>query len=66
MIVRFIVRADGTTDAVEVARGLTPALDSAAVRLVRPLAWRPARQPCWGPAVEARFALPVTFRRPRP
>lgn len=64
VFVRFIVRADGSTDSFEVSRSVSPALDSAAVRLARSLAWLPSRQPCGGEAVPSRYALPLSFRVP--
>lgn len=64
VIVTFVVDENGRAGAFEVARGVSPALDSAAVRIVRSLAFAPARRPCWGEAVPLRYALPLLFRHP--
>ncbi|HEX9952544.1 MAG TPA: TonB family protein [Rubricoccaceae bacterium] len=59
VIVRFVVTASGKPAAVEVARGVSPGLDSAAVAGVRALRFVPGRQ--GGQAVDVRMSVPVRF-----
>ena len=59
-IVRFIVTADGETTGAEVVRGVSPGIDSAAVRAVRAARFFPGTQQ--GVPVRMRMTIPVTFR----
>ena len=61
VIVQFVIGKDGTVKDPKVVRGITPALDGEALRLVRNMPkWKPGKQ--MGEAVEARYTLPVTFK----
>ena len=61
VIVQFVIGKDGTVKDPKVVRGITPALDEEALRLVRNMPkWRPGKQ--MGKAVEVRYTLPVTFK----
>jgi protein TonB len=60
VFVRFVVSSDGSVKRVEILRGLHPALDAEAIRVVSSLpAWTPGRQN--GKPVPVWFNLPVTF-----
>ena len=61
VVVRFDIAADGSS-AASVARGVDPVLDSVAVRLARPIQWRPSVHECYGPE-PSRYAVPFYFRR---
>lgn len=61
VILKFVVKADGSVDRIEVFRGIDPSLDNEAVRVVKTLPrFKPGRQS--GVAVPVWFMLPVTFR----
>ena len=61
VIVQFVIGKDGTVKDPKVVRGITPALDEEALRLVRNMPkWRPGKQ--MGETVEVRYTLPVTFK----
>jgi len=61
VILKFVVRSDGSVDRIEIIRGIDPALDNEAVRVVKTLPkFKPGRQA--GIAVPVWFMLPVTFR----
>lgn len=61
IIVRFIVRKDGSIDEVEVVRGLHKAFDEEAIRVVKLLKkWNPGKQR--GRAVDVVFNLPIRIR----
>lgn len=61
VIVQFVIGKDGTVKDPKVVRGITPALDEEALRLVRNMPkWKPGKQ--MGEAVEVRYTLPVTFK----
>jgi protein TonB len=61
VILKFVVKADGSVDRVEVLRGVDPSLDNEAIRVVRTLPrFKPGRQS--GIAVPVWFTLPVTFK----
>ncbi|HIG73799.1 MAG TPA: energy transducer TonB [Bacteroidetes bacterium] len=64
VVVQFAVEPDSTLSSIEVVRGVTTTLDSAAVEFIRGTAWLPAVRECYGP-VRGRYAVPVRFRRPR-
>lgn len=57
----FTVRKDGAISDVGIIRGVDPALDAEALRVIRSMpAWEPGRQR--GKAVNVRYTVPVTFR----
>jgi TonB family protein len=61
VIVKFTVEKDGTITDVEVARGVHPALDEEAVRVVSMMPkWKPGTQ--MGDTVRTKFTLPVFFK----
>lgn len=61
VIVQFVVERDGSTAHIEVARGVDPALDKEAVRVVKEMPkWKPGKQR--GKAVRTKYTLPVVFR----
>lgn len=61
VVVRFVVERDGSVAQVSIARGVDPALDKEAVRVVKSMPkWKPGMQQ--GKAVRARYTLPVLFR----
>ncbi len=61
VIVSFVVEKDGKPSQVKVVRGVDPALDKEAVRVIKSMpAWKPGKQ--HGKAVRQRFTLPVVFR----
>jgi protein TonB len=61
VILRFVVRPDGSVDDVQVVKSLEPSCDKEAIRTVRKMPkWTPGRQN--GNAVSVYYSLPVTFR----
>ena len=61
VIVKFCVTARGGIDMVTVMKGVDPALDEEAVRVVRTLpAFKPGKQ--GGKAVPVWFTVPINFR----
>lgn len=61
VIVKFTVEKDGTITDVEVVRGVHPALDEEAVRVVSMMPkWKPGTQ--MGDIVRTKFTLPVLFK----
>ena len=61
VIVRFTVEKDGSITDVEVARGIYPALDEEAVRVVSMMPkWQPAMRK--GEPIRSKFTLPIYFR----
>ncbi|GHU69848.1 cell envelope biogenesis protein TonB [Bacteroidia bacterium] len=61
VILRFVVKPDGTVDNVEVQRSLDPSLDKEAVRVVKKMPkWVPGKQN--GNAVYVYYTLPVLFK----
>ena len=61
VVVEFQITADGDIENVRVLRGLDPALDQEAVRLVKSMPrWRPGRNN--GQPVRVSYLLPVTFK----
>jgi TonB family protein len=61
VFVRFIVFPDGHVDSVEVIRGVDPALDAEAVRVVKSSPrWTPGKQR--GKKVAVAFTFPITFQ----
>lgn len=58
--VEFVVRADGSIDRAQVAKGIGFGCDEEALRVVRLMPkWKPGKQS--GRAVPARFTLPIVF-----
>lgn len=61
VIVQFVVERDGSPSDVKVVRGVDPALDKEAERVVKAMPkWKPGKQR--GKAVRTKFTLPVQFR----
>ena len=61
VIVKFTVEKDGSITDVEVVRGVHPALDEEAVRVVSMMPkWKPGTQ--MGDTVRTKFTLPIIFR----
>ena len=61
VIVQFVIGKDGTVKDPKVVRGITPARDGEALRLVRNMPkWKPGKQ--MGEAVDVCYTLPVTFK----
>lgn len=62
VIVDFVITKTGKTDKVRVVRGLHPALDEEAVRVIKAMpAWAPGKQN--GRPVNVSYTLPITFRQ---
>ena len=60
VIVQFIVDKDGKISNVEVTRGVSPTLDSEAIRVVKSLPnWTPGMKD--GEIVSVRYSIPITF-----
>lgn len=61
VFVQFIVKADGSVADAKIVRGVDPALDQEALRVVKESPdWTPGRQR--GQAVNVAFTFPVTFK----
>lgn len=61
IIVRFVVEKDGSITDVKVIRGLDPACDAEAIRVVKEMPkWTPGKQR--GVAVPVFFTLPIVYR----
>ena len=61
VLVRFVVRKDGSIVDAMVRRGVDPLLDEEAIRVVKNMPdWIPAR--CHGKAVSSYFNVPVSFK----
>ncbi len=61
VIVNFVVEKNGKPSAVKVVRGVDPALDKEAIRVVKNMpAWKPGKQR--GKPVRQSFMLPVVFQ----
>ena len=57
----FVVNKDGTIVDAQVVRGIDPALDKEALRVINSMPkWKPGKQR--GKPVRVKFTLPVTFR----
>ncbi len=60
VFVRFVVEPDGRVDNVQVVRGVDPALDAEAVRVVKSSPrWAPGKQR--GKAVRVAYTIPIVF-----
>jgi periplasmic protein TonB len=61
VFLQFVVNADGSSDRIEVTRGVDPILDNEAVRVIKMLPkFKPGKQ--GGVPVPVWFTLPVTFK----
>lgn len=61
VIVQFVVEKDGSTGNIQVVRGVDPALDKEATRVVKEMPkWKPGKQR--GKPVRTKYTLPVQFR----
>ena len=61
VIVSFVVNTNGSIVDVEVLRGVHPALDKEAMRVVKAMpAWTPASNQ--GKKVRSKFTLPINFK----
>ena len=59
--VRFVVRSNGQVDDVSITRGVDPAIDKEAMRVVKTLPrWKPGKQR--GKAVNVWYSVPINFR----
>lgn len=57
----FVVGSDGSVSNPQVLRGISPALDAEAIRIIRSMPnWIPGRQR--GRAVPVKYTIPITFR----
>ena len=60
VVVRFVVRKDGTISDIEVVRSLDPACDKEAVRIIRQMPkWKPGKQN--EQPVSVYYTLPIRF-----
>ena len=60
VIVSFVVGKDGKLRDVEVKKGISPALDAEAVRVIKAMpTWKPGRQR--GMAVDCKYNIPISF-----
>ena len=63
VIVNFVVEKDGSISDIQVVRGVDPALDVEAMRVIGTMPkWNPGKQR--GQEVRVRFTLPLEFRLP--
>ena len=63
VIVNFVVEKDGAISDIQVVRGVDPALDAEAMRVIGTMPkWKPGKQR--GQEVRVRFTLPLEFRLP--
>ena len=61
VILQFVVERDGSIADIVVVRGVNPALDREAIRIVESMPkWIPGKQS--GRVVRTRFTLPINFR----
>ena len=61
VMVNFVVERDGSVSGVDILKGVDPALDKEALRVVKLMPkWKPGKQQ--GKAVRTRFRVPVVFR----
>ncbi len=61
VVCRFIIRASGNVDNVEVLKGVSPDLDAEAVRIIQNMPqWTPGKEK--GKAVDVYFTIPIAFR----
>lgn len=63
VIVQFVVCKDGSITNVSTLRGIDPALDAEAIRVISAMPkWKPGRQK--GKEVDVKYTVPVMFRLP--
>lgn len=61
VFVQFVVNTDGAIDEVKILRGVNPALDAEAIRIVKAMPkWTPGMQK--GKNVRVNYTLPINFR----
>jgi periplasmic protein TonB len=61
VFLRFVVNSDGSTDRIEVTRGIDPLLDNEAIRVIKILPkFKPGRQS--GVPVPVWYSIPVNFK----
>ncbi|GHV29511.1 hypothetical protein FACS1894177_00520 [Bacteroidia bacterium] len=61
VVVRFIIRSDGSVDDVQIVKSLDPACDEEALRVIKMMPkWNPGKEN--GKAVSVYYNLPVTFK----
>lgn len=61
VVCQFVVNKDGSIVDVQVVRGVDPALDKEAIRVIKSMPkWKPGQQR--GQAVRVKFTLPVNFK----
>lgn len=61
VVLRFVVKPDGSIDDVQILKSLDPSCDKEAVRVVKKMPkWNPGRQN--GNAVAVYYSLPIVFR----
>lgn len=61
VIVQFVVERDGSVSQLKVVRGVDPALDKEAVRVISSMGkWQPGKQR--GKAVRSRYSVPIIFK----
>jgi TonB family protein len=61
VILRCVIRSDGSIENVEVQRSLDPSCDKEAVRVVKKMPkWNPGKQ--YGDAVNVYYTMPIRFR----
>ena len=65
VIVQFVVRRDGSVSDIHTVRGVSPELDTEAMRVVSLMPkWNPGKQR--GKAVSVKYTMPITFRLQTP
>ena len=63
IIVSFVVKKDGSLDDIKIVRGVDPALDQEAKRVIAAMPkWTPGKQK--GKAVNVKYTVPLMFRLP--
>lgn len=63
VVVSFIVKADGTTDDLQILQGVDPILDEEALRIIKSVShWTPGR--LRGKEVNVRITVPLDFTHP--
>ena len=58
---KFVIKADGTIENIQVVKSLDPACDEEAVRVIKSMPkWNPGKQN--GKAVSVEYSLPIVFK----
>ena len=61
VIMNFVIKSDGKVDQLNVERGVHPALDAEAIRVIGLMPdWTPGKQ--GGKAVDVQFTMPIQFK----